>query len=108
MKILHSEIRANFKVGRWAVKVVPAIEGYRKTGHADLDADSVVQFYDSKYAGVKGFSPEGQFVSSYYLRSTLLEKPHDGRGLDLCGYEPEWKVSAEDYGKIYEMLKALV
>ena len=111
MKILHNQIRANFKVGRWAIKVVPAIEGYRKTGHADLDADSVVQFYDSKYAGVNGFPPEGQFVSSYYLRSTLLDKQwgsNPSHGLDLCGYEPEWKVSGEDYEKIYEILKALV
>lgn len=108
MKILHSEIRANFKVGRWAVKVVPASEVRPKTGHADLDADSIVQFYDSKYAGVGGFPPEGQFVSSYYLRNTLLERPWKGEGLDLCGYEPEWKVSGEDFGKIYKMLKALV
>jgi hypothetical protein len=106
--ILKNETRATFKVGRWTVKVVPATEGHRKTGFPDLDSDSIVQFYDSKYAGVNGFPPEGQFVSSYYLRSTLFEKPHNGGGLDLCGYEPEWKVSAEDYKTVRKYLKALL
>jgi hypothetical protein len=106
--IIRSEVRATFKVGRWTVKVVPATEGHRKTGFPELDSDSVVQFYDNKYAGVNGFPPEGQFVSSYYLRSTLFEKPHKGGGLDLCGYEPEWKVSADDYAFIRKCLKGLL
>lgn len=106
--IVKNEITATFNVGRWAVKVLPATEGCRVTGHPDLDADSVVQFYDSKYAGKAGFPPEGQFVSSYYLRNTLIERPYNGQGLDLCGYEPAWKVSAEDYARIQKILRALV
>ena len=106
-RILKNSVHATFKVGKWTVKVVPAIEGYRLTGHADLDADSIVQFYDNSQS-VEKFGSDGQFVSSYYLRSSLFERPWEGGGLDLCGYEPSWKVSAEDYATIRKLLKALL
>lgn len=105
--ILKNETRATFKVGKWTIKVLPASDGYRNTGHADLDADSIVQFYDNSQS-VEKFGPCGQFVSSYYLRCTLFERPWEGGGLDLCGYEPNWKVSAEDYATIRRYLKGLL
>lgn len=108
--ILKNSVHATFKVGKWTVKVVP-IEGYRLTGHADLDADSIVQFYDNSQS-VEKFGSDGQFVSSYYLRCTLFNKRwgerDEGGGLDLCGYEQSWKVSAEDYATIRKLLKALL
>jgi len=105
--ITPSEVRATFTVGKWTVKVLPAVDGYRKTGYADLDADSVVQFYDNSQSK-EAFGPLGQFVSSYYLRNTLFERPYEGGGLDLCGYEPAWKVSADEYALIRKYLKALL
>ena len=106
--IIKNEVRATFTIGRWTVKVTPASEGYRITGHADLDSDSIVKFYDNKSAGVAGFPPEGQFTGgSYYLRSTLIEKPYRGSGLSLDGGVPEWTVSPEDYAKIDRILRAL-
>ena len=107
--ITPSKVRATFTVGRWTVKVVPAVDGYRLTGHADLDADSIVQFFDNTQSK-EAFGPDGQFVSSYYLRSTLFsfERKWEGGGLNLCGYEPAWTVSAEDYAKIRKYLKALL
>ena len=104
-RILPRNTKATFTVGKWTVKVLPAVEGHRKTGHADLDADSIVQFFDNSQ---KAFGPSGQFVSSYYLRKTLFDRPYNGGGIDLCGYEPAWKVSAEDYAVIRKYLKALL
>lgn len=106
-RILPRNTKATFTVGKWTVKVVPASEGHRITGFADLDADSIVQFFDNTQSK-EAFGPHGQFVSSYYLRSTLFERKWEGGGLDLCGYEPAWKVSAEDYAKIRKYLKALL
>ena len=106
-RILTNQTKATFTVGKWTVKVVPAIEGYRQTGLADLDADSIVQFFDNSQ-NKEAFGPDGQFVSSYYLRSTLFERPYEGGGIDLCGYEPAWKVSAEEYSLIRKYLKALL
>lgn len=103
--IVPSPLRVHFTVGKWTVKVLPAIEGHCKTGHADLDADSIVQFFDNSQ---QTFGPSGQFVSSYYLRKTLFDRPYHGGGIDLCGYEPAWKVSAEEYSLIRKYLKALI
>ena len=108
--ILKNETRATFKVGKWTVKVVPAIDGYRKTGHADLDADSIVQFFDNSQSKEK-FGEDGQFVSSYYLRCTLFDKRYgaDRKGaFSLQGDVPAWTVSAEDYATIRRYLKGLL
>lgn len=108
--ILKNSVRATFKVGKWTVKVIPAIEGYRQTGHADLDADSIVQFYDNSQS-VEKFGSDGQFVSSYYLRCTLFDKRYGGGNkgaFSLQGDVPAWTVSAEDYATIRKFLKALL
>lgn len=103
-RILKNETRTFFKVGKWNIKVVPANDSSRrKTGHADLDADSIVQFYDNSQSK-EVFGEDGQFVSSYYLQ-TLLE--HKGGGLCLDGGVPAWTVNAEDYSLVRKYLKAL-
>lgn len=106
-RILPRNTKATFTVGKWTVKVVPASEGYRLTGFPDLDADSIVQFYDNSQSK-ETFGPYGQFVSSYYLRSTLFERKWEGGALSLDGGVPAWTVSAEDYGLIRKYLKALL
>jgi hypothetical protein len=45
-----------------------------------------VEFYDTRY----DHTEFGQFVSRYYVE-TVLETTL-GRGLDLMGYEPSWKI----------------
>lgn len=60
-----------------------------------------IEFYDARYDHDPRFAPLGQFVSSY-LPETLAG--HVG-GLDLMGYEPSWKVTAEGMATICEMLK---
>ena len=105
IRILKNETRAFFKVGRWNIKVVPpSDDSRRKTGHADLDADSIVQFYDNRQSK-EVFGEDGQFVSSYYLQ-TLLE--HKGGGLCLDGGVPAWTVGANDYAFIMKCLKGLL
>jgi hypothetical protein len=66
--------------------------------------DPLVEFYDAECAGRPGFDPEGQFVSRYY-RSTLLEHHTPGVGLDLCGYEPKWKIDADEIAQLMRLLE---
>jgi len=63
------------------------------------DGDTV-RFFDIK-RGIPG-----QFVSSYYV-STLLDDDDSisKRGLDLMGYEPAWKINAEEITKVLDWLK---
>jgi len=46
----------------------------------------LIEFYDSRYP----HTPDGQFISRYYV-STFLES-RSGVGLDLQGYVPDWKI----------------
>jgi hypothetical protein len=103
-RILKNQTRATFKVGKWTVKVVPPSDSRRKTGHADLDSDSIVQFFDNSQSR-EVFGEDGQFVSSYYLQ-TLLE--HKGEGLCLDGGVPAWTVGANDYAFVRKCLKGLL
>ena len=66
------------------------------------DHGPIVKFFDAEYMGSPGFTEYGQFVSSYYLK-TLLDR-HDNEGLDLCGYEPVWKIDAATMNKIVKFL----
>ena len=52
----------------------------------------VVEFYDARYRNVRGFTPDGQFVSRYYLES--LVGRFDRYGLDLQGDVPDWTIDA--------------
>jgi hypothetical protein len=55
--------------------------------------EPLVEFWDATYKHDPRFSPGlGQFASSYYL-STLTER-RSLVGLDLCGHEPAWKLTA--------------
>ena len=65
--------------------------------------DPLVEFYDTKYAGKKGFDPLGQFVSRYYL-STLQGRDHR-LGLALHGREPAWSVPARAMTYVMQWLK---
>jgi hypothetical protein len=77
-----------------AIKIVRKGETYGLKGYLVHDEDKpLVEFYDARYAGKEGFDAEGQFVSRYYVETTL-ERPHGG--LDLYGGEPLWTVCADD------------
>jgi hypothetical protein len=54
--------------------------------------DPLVEFWDATYEKDPRFTVGlGQFVARYFL-GTLKERPDTG--IDLCGHEPAWKVSA--------------
>ena len=71
-----------------------------------------VEFYDLHSANKKGFGPNGQFVSRYYLSTLLgLDKYGgppvlDGEGLDLMGYEPVWKIPGKSMDRVRAVLQA--
>lgn len=98
MKI-HSDIGRTFNV-----RVILKGERY---GLDDClvhrDADPLIEFYDARYAGSKGFGPLGQHVTSYHA-STLTDVTG---GLMLNGGVPEWTVDAAAMRPVVEMAKAL-
>jgi len=69
---------------------------YSAEDHPRHANDPLVEFYDFK--NPSKFPPRGQFVGRYYL-STLLERTpeHCMHGLDLCGYEPAWKITGKTF-----------
>jgi hypothetical protein len=63
--------------------------------------EPLVEFYDARYRNVRGFTPDGQFVSRYYLETLLGrdEQPLSAGksrryGLDLQGDVPNWTIDA--------------
>jgi hypothetical protein len=62
------------------------------------EGKTFVEFFDTRYP----HTPFGQFVSSYYPSS--IQGCYNG--LDLMGYEPSWKVSAEGMATVHTLLKA--
>lgn len=52
----------------------------------------LVEFYDLRYRNVRGFTPDGQFVSRYYLEA--LVGRDERYGLDLQGDVPNWTIDA--------------
>ena len=62
--------------------------------------EPLIEFYDTEFAGKKGFTEHGQFVSRYCL-STLLGvdewgwKNSSRGGVDLCGHVVPWYVEQE-------------
>lgn len=67
-------------------------------------ADPLVEVYDLTYANMGSFGPRGQFVSRYYAR-TLAEGV--GGGIDLCGYEPTWKIDARAWAPVEALAKQI-
>ena len=67
--------------------------------------DPLVEVYDLTYASMGSYGPEGQFVARYYAR-TLAASP-GGRGIDLCGHEPVWKIDGAAWAPVEAMAKAI-
>ena len=60
----------------------------------------MVEFYDLTYPDT--FGEEGQFVSRYYTET--LRKGEGGVGLNLCGYQPAWRVTAENMDQVLSFI----
>ncbi len=76
---------------------------------SDKDAEPnnpIVNVYDCRHEHTN----YGQLVSSYHL-DTLLDDDDQERlmdeGLDLCGYEPHWKISGEGMNRVIKFLKVI-
>lgn len=61
------------------------------------EEEVLVEFYDARYA----FSPHGQFVSRYHLKTLNDDASRRVAGLNLYGGEDEWRV---DGGTLCEIL----
>lgn len=61
---------------------------------------NMVQFYDLRY--IKGFTPDGQLISSYHL--STLTAGASGTGLDMYGDQPSWKIDARTFSLVKDWL----
>ena len=91
----------NNKGIKFNVIVVKSGENYGLNDALINDSEPLVEFYDSRFT--KGFTPIGQFVSRYNL-STILEA-NENSGIDLLGYIPDWKISADNVKQVKEYIK---
>ena len=64
-----------------------------------LKNDPLVEFYDKRYP----HTPDGQFVSNYYL-STLLKR-NDDVGLCLDGGIPDWNIAKREMNLVMNWLQ---
>lgn len=64
-----------------------------------------IEVWDLSWAGKSGFDDRGQFVSRYYA-FTVAEMPL-GRGIDLVGYEPAWKIDGHAWGSVIALAKSV-
>ena len=70
------------------------------------EAGPLVEFYDARYRNVRGFTPDGQFVSRYYLESLV---GRDRRyGLDLQGDVSDWTIDASTMLSVILWLREVV
>ena len=66
---------------------------------------TTIRFYDADYAGHSGFDPQGQFIASYYVETLMTDRDRlESCGLDLCGYEPKWKLTGNQMTDIFKTL----
>jgi hypothetical protein len=66
------------------------------------DNDSLVEFYDLRYT--EGFTPDGQFISSYYLSTLKEQSSRPNTGLDLMGDVSSWKIDARAFSLVKDWL----
>jgi hypothetical protein len=79
----------NDKGREFTVRLIKKGDGYGRGRVVRWDSEEPgFEIYDRTYAGQKGFEPEGQIVSQYYV-CTIAEVKH---GIDLHGGVPEWKI----------------
>jgi hypothetical protein len=87
MSIKRIDILGNYGIPM-RVLLVPASE--QSPNHPDKPAGyrDTLEFYDGRY----DHTPDGQFISEYYLSS--LQNGDRSSGLDLCGGDRDWRIDA--------------
>lgn len=75
---------------RFGARIVRKGDRYGAGRSLVHDDKPMVEFYDDTHHS-EWADPLGQFISRYYIE-TLLTDRRPGVGLDLCGYEPQWKI----------------
>lgn len=98
---------ANTGMTRFMVRIVEKGDDYGRWNRAEQKMalthekdEPLVEFYD---ADSNGHPFDAQFISRYYF--TTLSKDVNRTGIDLCGYEPAWQVSGEDYDMVMGFLR---
>lgn len=64
-----------------------------------------VEFYDTRHHDpANRLGREGQFVADYCAGTLLEDRERLAGGLDLCGYEPTWKVDGAALAEVFAAL----
>ncbi len=93
----------------WNVRLVSKGEQYGLDNKLSHDKDeAMVEFYDGSEDPEK-FGEMGQFVSRYYARTLLghdawSSGPERGRGLNLQGNVPEWRIGGQTMDTIKDWI----
>jgi hypothetical protein len=70
------------------------------------NADPMIEFYDYKYAGERGFTPRGQFVSRYF--ASTLATHTTGAGLMLDGANRDvWTIDGAAFAPVIDLAKRI-
>lgn len=92
----------NNKGTPFMVRIVRKGNGYGMNFCITHNEDqALVEFYDARYP----HTAFGQFVSRYYI-TTIVENSDRDCGLDLMGYEPQWKIDANTMKQIVKWLNS--
>jgi len=74
---------------------VPKGSSYPNLKSNEISSRNSLEFYDFRYK----HTPDGQFISRYYL-STLNEGRDHRYGLDLMGGVDSWKIDAQTFNLV--------
>jgi len=111
---MKTKPHTTFTVSKWTIRIVEVGQSHGRNDCLINDKQTLVEFYDNTQSK-KDFGELGQMVSSYYLTTlvnndsfnNVLQFDRKNYGLDLCGYEPSWKASAEEMDSIVENLASI-
>lgn len=62
---------------------------------------AIAEFYDGRYP----HTPDGQFISRYYVETLMENRDRHTYGLDLMGYEDDWKIDGRTFGLVLNWLE---
>jgi len=82
------------------VLLIPAGEQSPNFQCMKPDTKNLLEFYDARY----DLTPDGQFISRYYLET--LKRSNSFHGLDLHGGEPDWKIDGRSLTLVLEWAAA--
>jgi hypothetical protein len=86
--------------GPMRVLFVPAGEVSPNFQNVEPKKSATIEFYDGRYS----HTPDGQFISSYYVFTLMEHKDKQPIGLDLMGDVPNWKIDGRTFALVSDWM----